>query len=65
MRCSPDAATAEPTEKLVDDAVRLRLYDARLMRCYAISTRINHVANDGAECSAPVALTETQAGLFS
>jgi putative SOS response-associated peptidase YedK len=43
----------------------LKPYDARQMRCYPISTRINHVANDDAECSTPVELTETQAGLFS
>jgi putative SOS response-associated peptidase YedK len=43
----------------------LKPYDARQMRCYPISTRINYVANDDAECSAPVELTETQAGLFS
>ena len=34
----------------------LKPYDARLMRCYPISTRINHVANDDEECSAPVEL---------
>jgi hypothetical protein len=27
-------------------------YDARLMRCYPVSTRINHVANDDEACSA-------------
>jgi putative SOS response-associated peptidase YedK len=43
----------------------LKPFDARMMRCYPISTRINHVANDDEECSAPVELTETQAGLFS
>jgi putative SOS response-associated peptidase YedK len=43
----------------------LKPFDARQMRCYPISTRINHVANDDAECSAHVVLTETQAGLFS
>jgi putative SOS response-associated peptidase YedK len=43
----------------------LKPFDARLMRCYPISTRINHVANDDAECSALVELTQTQAGLFS
>lgn len=32
----------------------LKPYDARLMRSYPISTRINHVANDDEECSAPV-----------
>jgi len=32
----------------------LKPYDARLMRCYPVSTRINHVANNDAECSRPV-----------
>ncbi|HVR23465.1 MAG TPA: SOS response-associated peptidase [Candidatus Polarisedimenticolia bacterium] len=32
----------------------LRPCDARLMRSYPVSTRINHVVNDDAECSAPV-----------
>jgi putative SOS response-associated peptidase YedK len=41
----------------------LKPYDARLMRCYPVSTRINHVANDDAECSAPVQLAQTQARL--
>jgi len=40
-------------------------YDARLMRCYPISTRINRVANDDEECSAPVELEQTQSRLFS
>ena len=38
----------------------LRPCDARLMRCYPISTRINHVLNDDEECSAPVQLAQTQ-----
>jgi putative SOS response-associated peptidase YedK len=38
----------------------LRPYNARLMRCYPVSTRINSVANDDAECSAPVELAETK-----
>ena len=42
----------------------LKPYDARLMRCYPISTRINHVANDDEECSAPVELAQTQGSLF-
>src|SRR5271169_1964679 len=41
----------------------LKPYDAHLMRCYPISTRINHVANDDEECSARVELTQTQARL--
>jgi hypothetical protein len=32
---------------------------------YAVSTRINHVANDDEECSARVELTQTQDRLFS
>ena len=43
----------------------LKPYDARQMRCYPISTRINHVANDGEECSAPVELAQIQNSLFS
>ena len=43
----------------------LKPFDARMMRCYPASTRINYVANDDAECSAHVELTETQTPLFS
>jgi putative SOS response-associated peptidase YedK len=43
----------------------LKPFDARLMRCYPISTRINHVANDDEECSRPVVLEKTQHHLFS
>jgi len=43
----------------------LKPYDAGVMRCYPISIRINHVANDDEECSAPVELNEIQDGLFS
>jgi putative SOS response-associated peptidase YedK len=42
----------------------LKPYDARLMRCYPISTRINSVVNDDEECSAPVELAEIQDRLF-
>jgi putative SOS response-associated peptidase YedK len=42
----------------------LKPYDARKMRSYPVSPRVSHVANDDAECSTPVELTETQAGLF-
>jgi putative SOS response-associated peptidase YedK len=38
--------------------------DARLMRCYPVSTRINHVANDDEECSVAAELTQDQARLF-
>jgi putative SOS response-associated peptidase YedK len=55
----PGMTNVEPVSEM------LKPYDARQMRCYPISIRINHVANDDAECSAPVELAETQAGLFS
>jgi putative SOS response-associated peptidase YedK len=29
----------------------LKPYDARLMRCYPVSGRVNHVANDDEDCS--------------
>lgn len=45
----------------------LKPYDARLMRSYPVSTRINHVANDDEECSRPfvVADLQNQPNLFS
>ena len=43
----------------------LKPYDPRPMRCYPISTRINHVANDDEECSAPVELAQIRNSLFS
>ena len=42
----------------------LKPIDARLMRCYPVSTRINHVANDDEECSKPVQVPEAQQRLF-
>jgi putative SOS response-associated peptidase YedK len=42
----------------------LKPCDARLMRCYPISTRINSVVNDDAECSRPVEVAEVQNRLF-
>jgi putative SOS response-associated peptidase YedK len=43
----------------------LKTYDAKSMRSYPISTRINHVANDDEECSRFVEITEYQKPLFS
>jgi len=43
----------------------LKPYDARIMRCYPVSTRINSVANDGEGCSEPVELAQTPNRLFS
>jgi putative SOS response-associated peptidase YedK len=42
----------------------LKPYDARSMRSYPVSTRLNHVANDDEDCSRPVVLTESQNRLF-
>ena len=44
----------------------LKPFDARLMRCYPVSSRLNHVANDDAECSTPteITLAQTQTTLF-
>jgi putative SOS response-associated peptidase YedK len=43
----------------------LKPFDARLIRCYPVSTRINSAANDDEECSRPVELAESQNRLFS
>ncbi len=42
----------------------LKPYDARLMRCFRVSARVNRVVNDDAECSMPVELAEIQNRLF-
>jgi putative SOS response-associated peptidase YedK len=42
----------------------LKPFDARLMRCYPVSSRINYVANDDEDCSRPVEVLETQDRLF-
>ena len=43
----------------------LKPYDALQMPSHPVSTRINYVANDGQEGSAPVELAEVQDRLFS
>jgi putative SOS response-associated peptidase YedK len=42
----------------------LKPYDARLMRCFPVSARINRVANDDAECATPVEVAQEQTRLF-
>jgi putative SOS response-associated peptidase YedK len=42
----------------------LKPFDAGLMRCYPVSTRLNNVANDDEDCSRPVELAEVQERLF-
>jgi putative SOS response-associated peptidase YedK len=43
----------------------LKPYGARLMRCFPVSTRINHVGNDDGECSRSVELAGIQNRLFT
>jgi len=43
----------------------LKPNDARSMRCYPVSTRVNSVSNDDAECSRPAEAAEAQDRLFS
>ncbi len=43
----------------------LKPFDARLMRSFPVSTRINSVVNDDEHCSAPVEVEEVQDRLFS
>jgi len=42
----------------------LKPYDARLMRCYPVSMRVNHVANDDEDCSQTVEIMQDQKPLF-
>jgi putative SOS response-associated peptidase YedK len=43
----------------------LRPCDARLMRCYPVSRRVNSVINDDEECSLPTEVSQSQQRLFS
>lgn len=52
-------------QNMADVSNLLKPCDARLMRCYPVSTRLNSVANDDEECSRPVELAQTQTRLFS
>jgi putative SOS response-associated peptidase YedK len=42
----------------------LKPYDPKSRRSYPVSTRVNNVANDDAECSLPVELAQIQDRLF-
>ena len=42
----------------------LKPCDARMMRSYPVSTRINHVVNDDEESSRPVQIDQIQTRLF-
>ncbi len=43
----------------------LKPLDARLMRCYPVSTRVNHLANDDEECARFAGISNVQSPLFS
>jgi len=43
----------------------LKPFDAQLMSCFPVSSRVNQPANDDAECSAPVEIIQHQGSLFS
>jgi putative SOS response-associated peptidase YedK len=43
----------------------LKPFDARLMRCYPVSTRVNSVANDDEACSTRGEIAQIQDRLFS
>jgi putative SOS response-associated peptidase YedK len=42
----------------------LKPVDARSMRSYPVSSRVNQAQNDDPECSAPVEIVEAQNRLF-
>jgi putative SOS response-associated peptidase YedK len=43
----------------------LKPYDARMMRCFPVSSRVNLIVNDDEECSKLAELPKSQASLFS
>jgi hypothetical protein len=43
----------------------LKPYDAKSMRYYAVSSRVNHVGNDDEDCSRPVDMVDNQTHLFA
>jgi putative SOS response-associated peptidase YedK len=57
----------DPGMKNVDAlSEMLKPYDAREMRSFPVSNRVNHIVNDDAECSQPIELeAPTQTRLFS
>jgi len=52
-------------QKLAAISELLKPYDAKAMRSYPVSTRINHVANDDEECSRPAVIADTQDRFFA
>jgi putative SOS response-associated peptidase YedK len=53
----------DPGMKNVDAlSEMLKPYDAKMMRCYPVSSRVNNVANDDAECAKPIELEAAPQG---
>ncbi len=66
LRPESYALWLEPTMQELDAVSEvLRPYDAAQMRCFPVSARVNHVANDDEDCSRAVAVVENQSNLFS
>jgi putative SOS response-associated peptidase YedK len=42
----------------------LKPFDARLMNCFPVGSRVNRPANDDPECSAPIEISQPQGSLF-
>jgi putative SOS response-associated peptidase YedK len=42
----------------------LKPFDPQLMRCYPVSSRVNHVVNDDEECFLPIEAAQSQDRLF-
>ena len=53
-----------PDDKRAAVSDLLKPYDARLMRCYPVSSRVNHVANDDEECSQPVESSRSESAIL-
>jgi putative SOS response-associated peptidase YedK len=43
----------------------LKPFDARLMNCFPVGSRLNRTVNDDPQCSAPVEIAQPQGSLFS
>lgn len=60
-----DQRWLDPAMQSVAGAIAmLQPYDAHLMRCYPVSTRVNSVTNDSPDCCAPADVEAAPARLF-
>ena len=63
--CFSCGGDMDPVARLMNSFDYRKLTPEHRMRCYPVSARINHVANDDQECSAPMDLAQVQNRLFS